>query len=69
MVNAVAWSHRGRYIASGGNDVQTHVWEADTGNLIHTYASAQIYGVAWSPDDTRIVTAGYNKLAQVWRVN
>jgi len=69
MVNAVAWSHRGRYIASGGNDVQTHVWEADTGNLVHSYASAQIYGVAWSPDDTRIVTAGYNKLAQVWHVN
>lgn len=66
MVNATAWSQQGKYIASGGNDVNTHMWEAQTGNLIRTFYTFPIFGVAWSPDGSRIVTAGYNKVGQVW---
>jgi hypothetical protein len=25
-----------------------------------------IFGLAWSPDGSRIVTGGYNKIGQVW---
>ncbi len=67
LVNAVAWSHHGSYIASGGNDVNTHIWEVQSGNLLHTYNTFPIFGVAWAPDDSRIVTGGYKKIAQIWR--
>jgi WD40 repeat protein len=66
MVNAVAWSRQGKYIVSGGNDVNTHIWEAQTGNLIHTFYTFPIFGLAWAPDGSRIVTGGYNKIGQVW---
>ena len=66
MVNATAWSHQGKYIASGGNDVNTHIWEAQTGNLIRTFYTFPIFGLAWSPDGSRVVTGGYKKIAQVW---
>ncbi len=67
-VNAVAWSHNSKYIASGGNDANTHIWETVTENIVTMCASSSIFGVSWSPDDQRIVTAGaINKLAQVWR--
>ena len=66
MVNGVAWSRQGKYIASGGNDVNTHIWEAQTGTLIRTFYTFAIFGLAWAPDDSRIVTAGYNKVGQVW---
>lgn len=68
MVNAVSWSHNDLYIASGGNDVNTHIWEAKTGNLTHTFYTYPIFGLAWAQDDSRIVTGGYNKVGQVWRV-
>ena len=83
-LNAVAWSHQGRYIASGGEvgsvtgnvyigtrgtrDMNMHVWDAQTGNTHTIYQSLPIYGLAWSPDDMRIATACTNNVAQVWRV-
>ncbi len=66
MVNAVAWSHNSRYIASGGNDVYTHIWEAASGTILQKYYTFPIFSLAWAPDDSRIVTAGYNKIALVW---
>ncbi len=66
MVNAVSWSHNGRYIASGGNDVYTHLWEAANGNIVLKYYTFPIFSLAWAPDDSRIVTGGYNKIALVW---
>jgi eukaryotic-like serine/threonine-protein kinase len=66
MVNAVAWSHNSRYIASGGNDVYTHIWEAANGNILQKYYTFPIFSLAWAPDDSRIVTGGYNKIALVW---
>jgi WD40 repeat protein len=74
-VLAVAWSHNDAYIASGGAD-GTRIWEAKTGNRVRNYNTGAIFSLAWSPDDTRIVTASVgtaaqgkvNKVVQVWRV-
>ena len=68
IVNAVAWSHHSSRIAAGGNDVYTHIFDARAGKLLNKVHSLQIFGVAWSPDDARIVTASYRKTAEVWRV-
>lgn len=65
-VNAVAWSHHSNMIAAGGNDIYTHIFDGKTGNFIRKVPSAQTFGISWSPDDARFVTAGFNMKAQVW---
>jgi eukaryotic-like serine/threonine-protein kinase len=81
-VIALDWSPDGKYIVSVG-DVQNptgfmpdvQVWEVATNKLISTYTGHNprpgheniVSDVAWSPDNTRIVSAGaYDKTAQVW---
>ena len=44
----------------------TPVGIAQTGTLIRTFYTCPIFGIAWSPDGSRIVTGGYNKIGQVW---
>ncbi|HEV2662900.1 MAG TPA: hypothetical protein VGU68_19995, partial [Ktedonobacteraceae bacterium] len=68
-VMAVAWSQNDTYIASGGNDVNTHIWEAQTGAISKMFYTFAIFGLAWSPDDKHLVTGGYNKVSQVWGVS
>jgi WD40 repeat protein len=67
MINAAAWLPNGVYIASGGNDVNTHIWEARSGSLLKKFYTFPIFGLAWSPDSKRVVTGGYNKISQVWK--
>lgn len=70
IVNSVAWSHNDAYVASGGNDYTgAHIWQAQNGTLVQKCDSHQLFGIAWSPDDTRLVTANYDKTAQVWKVS
>jgi len=67
-VLAAAWSHNGKYIASaGGSDANTHVWNAQNGQLLHAFPSESINSVSWSPDDSHIVTAN-NSVVQVWQI-
>jgi WD40 repeat protein len=67
-VLAAAWSHNGKYIVSGGgSDANTHIWDAQSGQLLHVFPSGSIYSVSWSPDDSRLVTAN-NNVVQVWQL-
>ncbi|MBC8099482.1 MAG: WD40 repeat domain-containing protein, partial [Armatimonadetes bacterium] len=46
-----------------------HLWDVESGEstlLIENAHRGAIYGVAFSSDDTRIVTGGVDKLAKVW---
>ncbi len=54
-------------LASAGADNTVHVWNATTGHHIYTYTghSDWVFGVAWSPDGTRIASGG-DKTVQVW---
>lgn len=68
-IQAAAWSPDNTMIASGGNDQNTHVWEARSGNFFRSYPTSAIMGVTWSPDGTKIATANIVKIgAQVWSV-
>lgn len=67
-VLAVEWSHHGKYIASGGgSDANTHIWNAQNGQLLRVFPSESINGVSWSPDDARLATAN-NNVVQVWQL-
>ncbi len=76
-VNRVQWSPNGIYIVSGDqtSDVQriatVHVWEAKTGNtqIIYREHRNGVYSVAWSPDNTRVASVGYDGILRVWEAS
>ncbi|MBI4582951.1 MAG: protein kinase [Planctomycetes bacterium] len=57
-VTCVAWSPRGDWIASGGDDRRPRVWDARSLNIVTELPThADRFGaVAWSPDGTRLAT-------------
>jgi WD40 repeat protein len=65
----VSWSPDGRYVATGSEDA-THVWDAETGSLVHTLfgQTGFVRAVAWSPDSSRLVTGGSDGTAKVWEI-
>ncbi len=66
LVEAVAWSPDGSLIASGSGPVQ--VWNAATGGQVYAYRghSLIVYGVAWSPNSSRVASASADGTVQVW---
>ncbi len=74
----VAASHDGKYVAVGSGGT-VNIWDTSTGKQISTFgtASSHVDQIAWSPDDSLLVTINAQKtagglsedhLAQVWRV-
>lgn len=73
-VNEVGWSSNGKFIVScdqtslGTLTATVQVWDATTGKTLRIYRGHKngVYTVAWSPDSTRIASAGYDGTVQVW---
>lgn len=63
LVFVAAWSHSGKRIAivtqvyCGDNCGVVVSWDADTERNVKFYIDMPIFSLAWSPDDTRFVTA------------
>lgn len=59
-VVSLAWSPNGKYFAFGSYDNSVQVWNATTWQPIIRYTgnNSQINTLAWSPDSTRIISAG-----------
>jgi WD40 repeat protein/uncharacterized caspase-like protein len=64
-VRSVAFSRDGRLVAAGSDDGSTKVWDVSTGRELYKLGGDNrgtgqngIYGIAFSPDDQRLVTLG-----------
>ncbi len=74
---SLAWSPNGKYIVASifrqsnpeVNKCDVVVFDAMTGKLILTYRghSSLAWGVAWSPDGTRIASASEDRTTQIWQ--
>ncbi len=69
-VNAVAFSHDDKVLASGSSDKSVKLWDAKTGKLVNTIDAhrSQVYAVTFSPDGKRLVTTSRDKTARLWNV-
>lgn len=67
-VRDVAFSHKGRLLATSSDDGSAIVWDARTGGLLHRYAGSAPLAVAFSADDQTVFTAGADGLLLAWNV-
>jgi WD40 repeat protein len=68
-VTRAVFSPNRRLVATSSYDGNVRVWLAETGQLLATLAGHQswVYGVAFSGDGSRIVSASRDRTARVWR--
>jgi WD40 repeat protein len=66
-VRGLSISRDGKVLAAGSDAV--YVWDADTGKLLHRLPGGGLtYGVALSPDGTRLVSADGDNVFRLWDV-
>src|SRR2546430_14589344 len=66
-VRALAFSPDSRSLLSGSDDDTLRVWNVERGQCVHTIQSCAIslYDLDWSPDGTRLASAGSDQLASL----
>ena len=69
-VRCLAVSQDGRWLAAGTNGGHAIVWNAKTFEKVFTHNEDDyvIYGVDFSPDSTRLVTASLHSRATIWDI-
>lgn len=66
----VEFSHDGLRLASCGSDGSAIIYEVGSFEVLHVLADHEsgVCSVAWSPDDSMIVTCSQDKRARLWNV-
>jgi eukaryotic-like serine/threonine-protein kinase len=68
-IRALEFNPNGRQLASASKDIPVvKIWDPRNGQQIQTLATngRGVLALAWSPDGTRIATAGINAAIQIW---
>uniref|UniRef100_A0A1B6EZP9 Actin-interacting protein 1 n=1 Tax=Cuerna arida TaxID=1464854 RepID=A0A1B6EZP9_9HEMI len=72
FVQAVRYSPNGSHFASGGFDGKVFVYDGTSADLVGEVGSPAhkggVYGVAWKPDGTQLLTASGDKTCKLWDV-
>jgi WD40 repeat protein len=69
VVNRLAWSPDGRFLASASDDHTAKVWDVSTGQNTATFRhSDRVTAVAWSPNGERLASGGDDQAVKVWEV-
>ena len=67
----VGFSNNGQYVASAGKDRTIAVYDTAEFRLRHILAEHRegVAAIAWSPDDSSLISCSQDKEARVWDVN
>ncbi|XP_043289268.1 actin-interacting protein 1 isoform X2 [Venturia canescens] len=72
FVQAVRYSPSGNLFASAGFDGKVFIYDGTTSDLVGEVGSPAhqggVYGVAWKPDGTQLLTASGDKTCRLWDV-
>jgi WD40 repeat protein len=71
LMRCLVWSPDGKFLASGdGMYAGIKVWDAATGNCIHSFADSReddwIYALDWHPDGKRIIASQRRGRVRIW---
>ena len=66
-VYSVAFSPNGSTFASGGRDV--HLWDVNTGALLHTLDTGSVESVSFSPDGATLASGSRDGTVLLWKVD
>ena len=68
-VRDIAFSHDGRYLATGSNDATVKLWNASSGRELHTLTGVgQVWTVAFSQDTHYLASGVSNGTIKIWDV-
>ncbi len=69
LIPTLAFSPKGRLLASGSHDKSARLWDLETGRAIHVLDHpGGVEGVAFTPDGDRLGTACDDGKARIWSV-
>ena len=64
----VVFSNNGLRLATCGSDGVVFIWDMESLEMVHMLAEHEegVCSVAWSPDDSLLITCSYDKRARIW---
>ena len=67
-INSVAFSPDGKRLATGSEESNVKIWNAQTGKELMTLRGHErpVNSVAFSPDGKRLASGSDDKLAKIW---
>jgi WD40 repeat protein len=68
VVRSVAYSPKGKFLASGGDDRTVRIWDSETGKAVATLRGhkATVNSVAFSPDGMLVAGGGDDRTVRIW---